>query len=481
MTGTNIETWSTTAANNDATGGLWQEGQTRSSVNNSARAMQATLRTWYNDPIWVQVGDLDEEATIAHVTGTQFSVAGADVTDTYTAGRRVRAVGSSTGDILGTIIGSSFSTDTTVTVDWDGGDTIANEALTIYLSAITQEDNQLPRVCLQKPNLIPNGEFLIWQNGTSFTATGSANDDDSYTADQCILLSDGNDIVDLTRNTTLTTRGYGYAICQLDIETANKKAGLLFPVETLESAQLAGKRCSLSFKARDDSGNTTLETIRAAVIEWTSTADSITSDVVSAWNAAGANPTLVANWAYASTPFSITLSTTLREFRINNIGVSSSATNVAVFIWVDDTDATVGDIIYIGDVNLVEGEVATPIMRRPFNEALQLCQRFFVKTFPHGTAPAQNAGQDGALFLRAADDGDVTIPWRYGVEMISQPTVTTYNPLAANSDGRNLNDASDVSVNTVVRSENSLRITLNGAAGDAGDLMAIHVTADARL
>lgn len=128
---TGIESWSTTAgSNNAATPNGWPEGQAPSTVNDCARQMMASIRTWYQDVEWVPWGD-----TCTYVSGTSFKISGSDVTARYTVGRRVRAVGSSTGTIYGKITASSFSTDTTVTIVWDTG-SLSNETLTVSLSAI---------------------------------------------------------------------------------------------------------------------------------------------------------------------------------------------------------------------------------------------------------------------------------------------------------------------------------------------------------
>ena len=59
-------------------------------------------------------GDGDGSFTAAYASSTSFTVSGADVTTFYHAGRRIKAVGSSTGTIVGTISSSSFSTNTTI-------------------------------------------------------------------------------------------------------------------------------------------------------------------------------------------------------------------------------------------------------------------------------------------------------------------------------------------------------------------------------
>ncbi len=121
-----IRNWSTTAGNNNATPpNGWPEGMAPSSVNNSARQGMADVRSWYEDFMWIDWG-----FTHTFVTSTQFRISGTNVTSNFVVGKRVRAVGSSTGTIYGTITVSSFSTDTTITVAWDSG-SLSNETLQI--------------------------------------------------------------------------------------------------------------------------------------------------------------------------------------------------------------------------------------------------------------------------------------------------------------------------------------------------------------
>lgn len=128
---TGIELYSTTAANNNsATPNGWPEGQAPSTVNDCARQMQAAIRAWYESAEWINWGD-----TTVYVGATQFKISGSDVTSRYSVGRRIKAVGTATGTIYGTISVSSFSTDTTLTVVWDSG-SLSNEALTISIASI---------------------------------------------------------------------------------------------------------------------------------------------------------------------------------------------------------------------------------------------------------------------------------------------------------------------------------------------------------
>ena len=226
-------------------------------------------------------------------------------------------------------------------------------------------------------NTIINGGFRVAQRGTTFDATTTpVNNDDTYLLDRWVLLSDGNDAVDVTQETTTVPTG-AYAAIRLDVETGNVKFGLLQILETRDAAALIGGTASLSFKARRT--GTSIDHLRAGVLAWDSTADTVTSDVASAWGAAGTNPTLVANWTFENTPVNLaTLTTAFQTFRIENISIdTASTTNVAVFIWIDDVTTTVGDFLYIADVQLELGPVATAFETRLFSDELARAQRYF--------------------------------------------------------------------------------------------------------
>lgn len=127
-TATGIKSYSSTPGNNTASppNGA-PEGWAPSQVNDVVRQIMAEVRRWYEDPAWIDYG-----YTYVYASTTSFKISGIDTTANFVVGRRVRAVGSSTGTIYGTIATSAFSTDTTVTVTWDSG-TLANEALAISI------------------------------------------------------------------------------------------------------------------------------------------------------------------------------------------------------------------------------------------------------------------------------------------------------------------------------------------------------------
>ncbi len=285
------------------------------------------------------------------------------------------------------------------------------------------------------PNVLFNGGFMIAQRGTSFDSTTNiANNDDTYLLDRWLLLSDGNDAVDVSQETTTVPVG-SFSACKLDVETASKKAGLLQIIEANNAEAIIGGSCSLSFKARAGGSNATVDKLRAAVLSWDGTADTVTSDVVSAWNGEGADPTLVANWTYENTPSDLTLTSSYQTFSIENISIdTASTTNVAVFIWIDNSDGTVGDLVYITDVNLVSGESAQTYYPRPFAQDLALCQRYFSKNFPYDDAPASEVADSFDLgYAQSASEIRYFLFWPQ--EMVAAPSVTLYAPVSGTPTG----------------------------------------------
>ena len=246
-------------------------------------------------------------------------------------------------------------------------------------------------------NYLINGDMKVAQRGTSITGGGTAgtskNDDDQYTLDRWNLLSDGNDIVDVTQNTEAPAPGAQFSLA-LDVETANKKFGILQIIETKNCHRIIGDSVSLSFKMKasavDQWG---ANSVKAAVISWSSTADSVTSDVVSAWGAEGTRPTLATNWTYenandSGTTGNFTPTTSWATYTLKNVSVDTgSTTNVAVFIWSDVTGTTAGQFLYITDVQLESGSDTTDYLRRSYGEELHECRRYYQKI---GEADNQN-------------------------------------------------------------------------------------------
>ena len=251
-------------------------------------------------------------------------------------------------------------------------------------------------------NKIINGNFAVNQRSDdqsetlTYTATTTpANSDDTYLFDRWKLLSDGNDIVDVVSiGRTMGSRDFGansapsylpsetgFAMA-MDVETADKKFGQAQFIESMNCNDLRGQTCTLSWKARAEVGQTSTS-IKAAVIGWFGTSDTITSDIISAWNSEGTDPTLVANAEYLNVPSNILLNSTMKTYSLK-VNVPVGIKNVIVFIWNDmsdgDVGTTVGDFIFLSDVQLERGDFENPrFQNEPYDITERKCHRYYYK------------------------------------------------------------------------------------------------------
>jgi hypothetical protein len=204
-------------------------------------------------------------------------------------------------------------------------------------------------------NYLINGGFAIAQRGTSFTA--SNNNDDAYTLDRWYILSDTNDVIDVTQDTTTVPTNGQFAIA-LDVETVNKKFGIATIIENKDCVGLIGNTVTFSFKAKVSS-TSKLDNVKAAIVAWSGTADTVTSDIISAWGAEGTNPTLIANATYENSPANLNLTTSYATYSVSAAVDTASTKNIILFIWSDVTDTTLGDFLYIAESKLELGSSAT--------------------------------------------------------------------------------------------------------------------------
>lgn len=198
--------------------------------------------------------------------------------------------------------------------------------------------------------------------------------DDQYCLDRWNLLVEATNAV--TVDQEASDNPTGPRALKLTVGSANNnKFGVVNVMEFLDSADLRNNTVSLQVKIRATSG---ISDVRIGIVEWSGTADAITSDIVSSWEAAGTNPTLAANWAFLNTPANISPQTAWTTHRVENIAVGSNCSNLGVFIWCNDkTTTTTTDILRIADVQLEEGAVCTEFEFRPYVIEEMYCKRYF--------------------------------------------------------------------------------------------------------
>ena len=323
------------------------------------------------------------------------------------------------------------------------------------------------------PNLLDNGGFRICQrrtDGTAFTSTTPvANGDDTYLLDRWVNLVEAANTISVTQNTgTVPTGAYNSYL--MTVVTGSKQFGLAQFVEARDTKQLAGSVASFQFKARKGGSNATMGVIRAAIIQWTGTADAVTSDVVGTWAGAGTNPTLASNWAYASTPANITLTTSYQTISYENVSISSSATNVGVFIWCDDTNSTIGDVCFIADCKLEASATATTYQERNMYQDWIACRRHY--RLNSGTCTIQQVVNDPvrqSIFLTSLPNSTYFGSILFDIPMRTTPTVTVYPYATPTNTGRMSNSSgTDYAASSAVASNVCANgFTLQNSSGGA--------------
>lgn len=251
---------------------------------------------------------------------------------------------------------------------------------------------------LQK-NFLINGSMAIAQRAMP-TA------DNSYCLDRWRLMLGAANAATVTQDTADVPTGAKYA-CKLVVGSGiNNKFGIFQPIEGVNIYELRGQTVSILVPLKATAGLTDGSgKIRVGILQWTGTEDSISATPISAWNAEGTNPTLIANWAFANTPAAIAVTTSWADYAVLNVSISASAVNLGVLIWSDDKANTqTTDILRVGGyVTFVKGgNVPNPVVA-PITKEKADCQRYYEKDGISGVTAPGSANATGYWIPFAVD------------------------------------------------------------------------------
>lgn len=338
------------------------------------------------------------------------------------------------------------------------------------------------------PNDLINSNFEIWQEGTSFSAVGT-----KYTAEGWQTAISGTGLFDIAQDTSVpsSASAFSHKLTVNTQDTSLAAGDIYFLQQRMEGLDFAkygfggaaAKSLTLTFWVKSSVTGTYCVCLtnsagtRAYVAEyaissantWEQKTVVFPGDTTGTWLLTNSTGVRVCwNLGCGST-----FQTTANSWQAGNFFATSNQTNLlntAAATW------------FLAQVKAEVGGLATAYMHAPYAVELLRCQRRFVKTFALATTPAQNVGvATGALAaVGGATAGLSVFPWRFPVPMRASPTITTYNPGAANTSARNTTDSTDSAPTATDKTTEGVNIT-TAAAGDAGDRMVLHATADARL
>ena len=335
-------------------------------------------------------------------------------------------------------------------------------------------------------NLLINGGMTHAQRGASgsasFTsATNTANDDDTVLIDRMLNLSDGNDVVDVSQQSGGGVSG-NEMYARLDIETAQKKFALCQIIENKNTKSIVGSTASVSAEIKVTNA-TRLSDIRMVVLSWSSTADSVTSDLVSAWAAESTVFTPAANWTAENVAVNLSVTTSWVKYKIENISIdTASTTNVATCIYQNNvaTASSVGDFLEITNFQLEPGAVSTDFEYLGAGQSLSLSQRYYQKSYDQDVVPgtATEVGRH-SLSLTAVANADYTVKIspHFPTPMRDNPTIVVYDDVGASGKASMAgSDAKTATITNIGHSGFTCAAT-RGAATTTRDLQFQHTAA----
>ncbi len=138
----------------------------------------------------------------------------------------------------------------------------------------------------------------------------------------------------------------------------------------------------------------------------------------------------------------------------------------------------------LSGVRLYQSSQSQPWTQRLYQAEFTLLQAFYKKTFPVGTKPAQSAGLTGAKCVQNPIAlGQPSFYWDWTqIPMVASPTITTFNPSAANANWRDVTASADVTVSVdppTAKGLTGVEIATGATVTTLADQLCIHATADA--
>ena len=322
-------------------------------------------------------------------------------------------------------------------------------------------------------NKIINGDFGIWQRGTSITMTSNVR---TYCADRFTVtsvFSAGSSSVSRQTFTPGTAPVAGYEGQFFQRITAGTTSTYIDNFQFIEDVRtFAGQTITFSFWAKASSA-ISMNGYRIQNFGSGGSAD-----------VAGVQGTfsITTSWQRFTTTF------TVPSISGKTVGTSSF---LAMGIYID-SGITSGLTIDTWGWQVEAGSVATAFQTATgtIQGELSACQRYFQKSYGQGVAPATAATTSGLVFLNNAAQnvlntdayGYIKLP----VVMRSAPTVTTYSYTSGTATAASSGNGTDLAANSAATtwvSDDGFNLFNNsgGTINQAGGGFAVHYIASAEL
>jgi hypothetical protein len=316
-------------------------------------------------------------------------------------------------------------------------------------------------------NRIINGAMALDQRNAGASQTITAAAALAYTVDRWYAYCTGANVTGQQIAGAYTSSQYRYQFTGAASVTA---IGFGQRIEVKNCFDLANTTATLSCYI----SNSLLTTVTWTAYYATTTADTFGSL---------ASPTVT---QIATGTF--TVSNTRTQYTTNISIPSAATTGIQILFTVG---AQTSGTWIIDSVQLEKGSTATSFDYRPYGTELALCQRYFCKTFPLGTAPGNDVTIAGAfrgtaVTINTLSQIEPAGTWKFPVSMRTTPgTITLYSPgTSGHTAGQWTNDGnagSSANARTNFAGTESTSFDNTAVLLAAGFRAIIHATADAEL
>lgn len=215
-------------------------------------------------------------------------------------------------------------------------------------------------------NILFNGCFRFNQRAPATNA------DDTYAHDRWNILTQTGTVA--VTSQTLVENGTPNMMRITQSQASAQRFGFEQIMESSDSYPLRGQAVTLSARVRMSASTT----LRYAILEWTGTADTVTSDVVLSWTSGtftAGNFFLASNLTVTATGSTALTANTLTDVSLTAT-LGSSVNNVIVLFWTDSTQAQ-NVTLDVGRAQLELGSVATSFERRSAAFEETACLRYY--------------------------------------------------------------------------------------------------------
>lgn len=319
-------------------------------------------------------------------------------------------------------------------------------------------------------NMVFNGDMSLWQHNVSFT--GSIN---GYPATDMFWQFISVATYSVSRASAGDLPGIRYCMA------ANRNAGssntdirsMGYDFLTPDGAQLRGKTITISFYYAAGGNWSGGNSLSLTLFMGTGTDQSRRLVVLTGETSVGTGALTPSSSAWQRATLTVNVPATCNE---------------ATLYWQWQHSGTAGadDTLYFTGVQVEEGSCATLFEFLPDHLNLLACRRRFIKSFALDTTPAQNIGSASNCYRQTAVAAGAVVNrgplLPFPVCMRAAPTMTSYNPSAANANARDTTGGVDCSAPAFVADANGFLMTNTGNAASAvGNSFSTHWTASAEI